>query len=154
MILLDADILLIDVRYPNDARFAVNRQFLDQLRAGAVAAGITSQALLEVVGILSFNLSAARIVHLPRQLLVQFGLTVFPDWQQRPEYAGCTVPDLIAQMSRRMSLGDAVQAVQIARYAASAQALVTWNAVHFTGKVVIPVLTPEAWLSRPASPTA
>jgi hypothetical protein len=64
VILLDADILLIDVRYPNDARFLVNRQFLDHIRAGSVAVGITSQALLEVVGILSFNLSAARVVQL------------------------------------------------------------------------------------------
>ena len=148
MILLDADVLLIDVRYPNDARFLVNRQFLDQIRAGSVVAGITSQALLEVVGILSFNLSAARVVQLPRQLLVQYGMSVLPDWDERSDYAGCSVQDLVAQMSRRMSLGDAVQAVQIARYAASAEALITWNAFHFSGKMIIPALTPEEWLSQ------
>ncbi len=65
MILLDADVLLIDLRYQNDARFPVNRQLLDEIQKGAVAAGITSQALLEVVGILSFNLSPASIQQLP-----------------------------------------------------------------------------------------
>ena len=52
--------------------------------------------------------------------------------------------ELLTQMATQMmALGDAVQAVQIRRYAHDAQCLVTWNARHFQGKVAIPVLTPE-----------
>lgn len=151
MILLDADVLLIDVRYPNDTRFPVNRQFLARVRAGAVPAGMTVQAVLEVVGISSFNLTPARIGELPRHLLLQYGLMAFPDWQQHPDYAGCSVQDLVTQMSRQMSLGDAVQSLQIARFAVSADTLITWNAGHFTGKVAIPVCTPQDWLNQTQS---
>jgi len=38
-----------------------------------------------------------------------------------------------------MSLADAVQAVQIARFAGHADCLLTWNARHFQGKLTIPV---------------
>jgi len=49
-------------------------------------------------------------------------------------------------MQLQMSLGDAVQAVQIAHNASHAQCLLSWNAKHFSGKMAIPVLTPEDWL--------
>jgi hypothetical protein len=53
-------------------------------------------------------------------------------------------------MAEQMALGDAVQAAQITRYAPNALALLTWNARHFTGKVAIPVLTPQEWLNQQA----
>jgi hypothetical protein len=151
MILLDGDVLLIAHRYQNDARFAVNSQALQQIAADAIPLGITSQALLEVVGILSYNVTPGSIPQLPRYLIGLYGLLVFPDLQQHPSYAGCTVPELIAQMSQQMSLPDAVQAVQIARYAPHADCLLTWNARHFHGKVVVPVLTPQEWLQQRGS---
>ena len=52
MILLDADVLLIDIRYQNDPKYAVNRRALDRLAADGAALGVTSQTLLEVIGIL------------------------------------------------------------------------------------------------------
>jgi len=64
--------------------------------------------------------------------------------------------DLTHQMSLKMSLADAVQAVQIRLFAPHADALLTWNAKHFRGKVTVPVLTPEEWLNLqppPATPT-
>jgi hypothetical protein len=50
-----------------------------------------------------------------------------------------------------MALGDAVQAVQIARNASHADCLLTWNARHFVGKTAVPVLTPEDWLDQRAA---
>ncbi|HEV3146899.1 MAG TPA: hypothetical protein VGZ47_23630 [Gemmataceae bacterium] len=153
MILLDADVLLIDVRYPNDQRFAVNRQALDEIRARGLAAGITAQALLEVVGILSFNVSTGNVPKLPQQLCLQYALNVFPDHQAHPGYAGCTVQDLISQMSKQMALGDAVLAVQVAMHVPWADCLLTWNAAHFAGKLVVPVQTPQEWLNQLAAST-
>jgi hypothetical protein len=73
-----------------------------------------------------------------------------------PEYGGCTFDEVVTQIAQQMALGDAVMAVQIAKYTPTATALVTWNARHFRGKVVIPVLTPDEWLQQqppPAGPT-
>jgi hypothetical protein len=50
-------------------------------------------------------------------------------------------------MTTKMSLGDAVQAVQIADFKPDADLLLTWNAKHFLGKVAIPVMTPGDWLA-------
>ena len=147
MILLDADVLLLDIRYPGDARFATNRAALDRLRNEGWRVGVTVQALLEVVGILSFNVSPSKLQVLWRQLPIQYGLDVCPDPESHPNYAGGTVPELLAQMTKRMALGDAVQALQIERFAPSADRLITWNARHFHGKLAIPVMTPEEWLN-------
>ncbi|MBW3541232.1 MAG: hypothetical protein KY476_13270 [Planctomycetes bacterium] len=104
--------------------------------------------LLDADVLLSFNLSAARVPTLPSLLTRQYGLVTVPDLHQQPDYAGCTVPELLAQISRQMSLGDAVQAVQIEKYEPTATCLLSWNAKHFLGKLVIAVLTPEEWLKR------
>ena len=154
MILLDADILLIELRYRNDTRFAVNRQILDIFQAGHVRVGMTAQALLEVVGVLSFNISSARVPRLPDLLCVQYGLAILPDPQQHPGYAGCTFEELVSQMSRQMALGDAVQAVQIAHDIAEVDCLLSWNARHFHNKIAVPVWTPPEWLARqnPSTP--
>ena len=78
-------------------------------------------------------------------------MKLIPDLTSVPVYAGCNVDEIIAQMTRQMSLGDAVMAVQLAKYAPAALSLVTWNAKHFHGKVLIPVLTPDEWLLQQAS---
>jgi hypothetical protein len=146
VIFLDADVLLLELRYRRDPRAALNRQALDQIKADGTPLCITTQTLLEVVGILSFGTPHALVSQWPATIMAYFNTRVLPDLTMHPEYAGCTVAELITQMSQQMALGDAVQAVQIARHARSATCLLTWNARHFVGK--IPVLTPEEWLNR------
>jgi hypothetical protein len=147
VILLDADVLLLELSFQRDPRFTVNRQAVQQIQADAVPLAITVQALLEVVGKRSFNVARAQVGAIASQVTTLYRLKVLPDPQQYPEYASCNVDDLISQMGHQMALGDAVQAVQIARFASSATCLLTWNARHFQGKIVIPVLTPEEWLN-------
>lgn len=151
MILVDTDVLLIDTRYQNDPKHHVNRQALDEIRADGITLGITAQTLLEIVGILSFNVSPGDVSKLPAQLCSTYGLEVFPDPRYHPDYAGCTVGDLLGQMTQQMALGDAVQAIQIARHAPHGECLLSWNAKHFAGKLVIPALTPQEWLNQRAS---
>jgi hypothetical protein len=154
MILLDTDVFLLDKRHTTDHRFAVNRRALDRLRQDAHEVGVTTQVLLEVVGSLSYQTSAADVPMLPDALRVQYGLRVLPDPAVTPEYACCSFDDLLTQMTAKMSLGDAVLAVQIRLFAPAATALLTWNAKHFRGKVVVPVLTPDEWLNLyPQGPT-
>lgn len=152
MIFVDADVLLIDLRYRNDAKFAVNRQTLDLLRSGEYQAAITVQALLEVVGVLSFNLAAASVVRLPDLIPIQYSLAVVPDPNFHPGYANCSIADLVTRMGRRMALGDAVQATQVEVFGAGATALLSWNAKHFAGKITVPVQTPAEWLAQSAAP--
>lgn len=148
MILLDTDVLLLDLRYPNDRNYMLNRRALERIRSQNVRAGITAQTLLETIGILSFNLSAEQLARLPHHLRLQYHLDVFPDPNTYPDYACTTVDELLDQMGRRMALGDAVQAVQIRRFAPpDAELFLSWNAKHFVGKLDVPAYTPEQWLN-------
>ncbi|HEV3386463.1 MAG TPA: hypothetical protein VG097_16690, partial [Gemmata sp.] len=154
-VLLDADVILIDNRYPRDPKFTRNQELLNRLKLDGHEVAITVQALLEVVGILSYITPVARIPGLPDVLAHHYGLKVIPDRKANPNYAAITIADVVSQMANQMSLNDAVQAVQIRMFVPHADALLTWNAKHFKGKMAVPVLTPEEWLQQqpPPSPT-
>jgi hypothetical protein len=152
-ILLDADVLLIDRRYPQDPKFLRNREALNRLRQNGHETGITIQALLEVVGVLSYITPVADIGGLPNLITLHYSLKVIPDPLVKLKYASVAIADVMAQIATQMSLGDAVQAVQIRMFVPHADALLTWNAKHFKSKIVIPVLTPEEWFQQQPSPT-
>jgi arginine utilization protein RocB len=156
VILLDADVVLIDRKYQNDQRRSGNSAALARLLSDRHSLGMVVHAVMEVVGVMSYGTSTADIPLIPDALKTIYGITIFPDPQVEPDYAGCSYTDLIGQMSLKMSLGDAVHAVQIARFAPSATLLITWNAKHFRGKLAVPALTPEEWLQQqpPAAPAS
>jgi len=154
MIVLDANILVTDLSYPNDPNQTVNRRFLDFVAANKIERGITTQGLLEVVGKRSFQTPAAIIARLPAILLARYELMLIPDSATVPEYAACTFDEVVTQMAAQMGLGDAIMAVQIAKFAPTADALITWNAKHFRGKLIVPVLTPDEWLAQQQPLTA
>lgn len=156
MILLDADVVLIDRKYTTDSRYSINRAALARLVAEGHALGMVVHAVLEVVGVMSHGTAAVDVPLIPAALRKLYGVTIVPDPVAEPEYARCTYDELLRQMSLKMSLGDAVEALQIRAFAPTATALLTWNARHFRGKVVVPVQTPDEWLQQqtpPAGPT-
>jgi len=155
MILLDADVFLVDVRYLDDPRGEPNRQALDRLRRDGQPLGVTTQVMLEVVGSLSFRTPLADIPLLPGLIRDRYSLTVVPDPLVIRTYSGCSIAEVLSEIGRKMSLGDAVMAAQIRLFAPSATTLLTWNAKHFRGKIAVPVLTPAEWLLQhtPAGPT-
>ncbi|MBX9583868.1 MAG: hypothetical protein K2X87_26510 [Gemmataceae bacterium] len=147
-VVLDTDVILIDYRYKWDTKFGTNRAALDAARAAAVPLEITTQALLEVVGILSYNVAAAQIPLLPDAIQTEYQLTVFPSPVAVPDYAGVPFDEVVYEMRKKMNLGDAVQAAQLRKFGPDDGVLLTWNAKHFVGKVGIPVMTPEEWLQQ------
>lgn len=153
LILLDADVVLIDHRYKRDPKYKVNRDDLDRLHRDGQKLGIVTQTLLEIVGVLSFATSISRISGLADLLILQYDLEAIPDPTANTNYASVTIAEVINHLAKQMSLGDAVQAAQISLFAPNADALLTWNAKHFRGKVVVPVLTPEEWLQQQPPPT-
>lgn len=56
LIVVDTNVFVIDLRYPRDRHFSVNRRFLHGL-AQTGKGGTTILNVLEVCGILSFNLN-------------------------------------------------------------------------------------------------
>ncbi len=148
MILLDADILLLDIRYPRDARFLLNERLLKALQEHGLERGITLYALLEVVGILSFNLPTDQIRQLYTVLPQRYGLQVIPSLDISQETPGFPLSNILTQIKQKMALGDAFQALYIQRFASDASCLLSWNARHFQQKLAVPILTPEQRLAE------
>jgi hypothetical protein len=146
MILLDADILLLDIRYPRDTRFGTNELLLRTLQERDLARGITLYALLEVIGILSFNLPSDQIQRLYTLLPGRYGLQVVPALGTDQEAPTFALSAILAQVEKKMALGDVLQVLYIQHFAPQATCLLSWNARHFHQKLSVPALTPEEWL--------
>jgi hypothetical protein len=154
VILIDANVLLIDIKYNNDPNFTNNRRALTTLATSSVPLAVPTQVVLEVVGVLSFGTPAADVPKIWPTIQSKYGLRIVPDSATAPEHCGCTFDEIVAQMVHKMAAGDAVIAAQVAKYAAGANVFLTWNLKHFRGNLAVPVLTPDEWLQQQNPPTA
>jgi predicted nucleic acid-binding protein len=151
VILVDSNVFVIDLRYPRDPLHGVNRRFLDRL-AERGSGATTLVNLLEVAGILSFNLNSQQtrelLAHLPRK----YGITVVPELDLDGVLPSTGMRPLVDQIAGRSSFGDAL-VIEMARvYASDASHFVTWDDGHFFGRTPMRVATPREMLKRWPAP--
>ncbi len=151
MIFVDSNLFVIDLRYRDDVAYRVNRRALDRLARNTI--GMTSILnVLEVCGILSFNLSAEALHSLYVHFARRYRVTLVPGASYDMRLPAPTVHDVVAKMEKRMALKDAEIALVVEQHAATLSAFVSWNAKHFDGKLAVPALTPREWLRRRTTP--
>ena len=151
MIFVDSNLFVIDLRYPDDVSYRVNRRALGRL--AREESGITSVVnVLEVCGILSFNLSTAALHALYVHFSRRYRIAVVPGGDYETRLPSPTVQELLARMEKGMALKDAEIALVVEQNAAALGAFVSWNAKHFAGRLSIPALTPAEWLRGHARP--
>jgi hypothetical protein len=149
VIFVDSNLFVIDLRYPGDPVYRVNRRALARLAQQGT--GVTSVLnVLEVCGILSFNLSAAALHGLYVHFARRFRITVLPGSDYATLLPAPTAGELLGNMEKRMALKDAEIALAV-EHQTAVDAFVSWNAKHFTGKLGVPALTPREWLRRGSS---
>jgi hypothetical protein len=147
VIFADSNLFVIDLRYPDDADYRMNRRALDRLnREGTGMTSILN--VLEVCGILSFNLSASALHALYVHFARRYRLTVIPGGGYDTRLPAPPVRDLLAKMEKRMALKDAEIALAVEEQGSNLDAFVSWNAKHFSGKLSVPAVTPREWLRR------
>jgi hypothetical protein len=147
LIFIDSNLFVIDLRYPNDAYYRTNRRALD--RIGGRGLGMTSLLnVLEVCGILSFNLSPASLTDLYVHFARRYRLTVVPGGGEETPLPAPTARQVLGRMEGGMALKDAEIALVVDSNAAGLDAFLSWNAKHFAGRLAVPALTPEEWLRR------
>lgn len=141
-VLIDTDVFVIDLRYPRDSRYLENKAFLERVKRGELAAWTTLYNLMEVCGILSFNLSPQSLQELFIGFAAHFNVTtLFPNGGEEEV---CFAPaEILGMMKRKLSFGDALIAEVVQRHRRRLDLFVTWNAVHFEGKVSIKAVTPN-----------
>jgi hypothetical protein len=150
MLVLDSDIFLLDYRYQRDANYPANRRFLNELHTAGVPRATTLFNVLEICGVLSFNLNSQQLRAFYASFGTQYGVTVLAP--VLPERAGTRMIDMLAGRTvgvimRQVSFGDAL-ALMTAESHPTTAAFITWNARHFVGKSRLEALTPREWLLR------
>ncbi|MBI4238563.1 MAG: hypothetical protein HY696_09145 [Deltaproteobacteria bacterium] len=146
-VFLDSDIFVRDLRYPRDTHAADNQRLIDRLRRKAIPGATSIFNVLEVCGILSFNLTEQELLGLYANFPKRYGVKIlFPaDATGQLQY---DIPAIFQQMLKKQSLGDAQIASAVQRFADHLAAFISWNARHFADKLAIPALTPAQYLSR------
>lgn len=147
LVVLDSNVFVIDLRYPRDRNYRHNQDFLTQL-PGLAPAATTLVNVLEVCGILSFNLTAQQVRELYHYLPERYQVTVLPILTEPGSLPGFPVEHLLALMAKRLSFGDALVLAAIEMWIPRAACFVSWNAKHFRGKIALPVKTPEEFLEE------
>ncbi len=148
MILIDTDIFVIDRRYVRDAKFQINRKFLDYLRSKGINRATTIFNLYEVCGIMSFNLSKQQVLNLLIGFESIYGLKIIypPLGNKTPEETfDRLLADTLRIILEKVAFLDAL-IISTAESAPDVNSLITWNAKHFLNKTKLTVQTPEAYL--------
>jgi hypothetical protein len=147
MIFADSDIFVIDLRYRRDVRYGNNRLFLDSvIEEGILTTSIFN--ILEVCGILSFNLNRQQLYELyfyfPQKYNLQgvaplktAAIAMLPSFK---------LSSIIDTISSKASFGDSLVICAVNEKKAPIDYFVSWNAGHFKGKLAVPVVTPAEYL--------
>ncbi len=146
-VFLDTNIFIIDLRYQRDPNYRINRAFLEKVRTDRN--GKTSVVnLLELCGILSFNLNKRQLDNLFYYFPMRYSINVFPEDYLTLEAMQFGMRQLFEMISKKLSFADALLLQHIESHFPRISAFITWDAGHFKGKSPLQVLTPEAYLSQ------
>lgn len=148
MIFIDSDIFVIDLRYRQDKKYPANKQFLDQ--AFAEGWGTTSIFnILEVCGILSFNLNKKQLIELYHHFPRKYNLCDIQPLKPGQSLPDLKISSLLNAMGSKSSFGDALIICASKAKMSSLQYFVSWDARHFEGRMDVSVLTPSDYLEIP-----
>ena len=142
---IDTPIFVIDLRYRRDRNFAANRAFLDRIAKGYPGA-TTIFNLLEVCGILSFNLGKQQLAELFHYFPRHYSVEVLPHSTLESALPTFRAADLFDKIATKASFGDALIASAVETHVPGAVRFVSWNARHFKNRLSIPVLTPREFI--------
>lgn len=145
-VFIDTNVFVIDLRYKDDANFRINRNFLDFVSENGK--GSTSILnLLELCGILSFNLNQRQITELFHYFPLRYTIDVIPSNSIDSPFPEIAVKDIMELIYKKVSFGDALIANLVNGHLKENSIFVSWDAVHFRHLLSIKTMTPKEFLS-------
>jgi len=143
--LIDTNIFVIDLRYKRDIHYNKNLTFLNTI-AQSGTGFTTTVNLLELCGILSFNLNERQLFELWLYFQDRYKVTVLPTASIEDNFPTLQIVELFNLIKKRVSLGDALMLGIARKSLAFISTMVTWDKDHFIDKFPGNVLTPEEFL--------
>ncbi len=142
LILIDTNIFVIDLRYKRDVHYSINREFLESI--ATCRTGFTTVInLLELCGVLSFNLNEKQLLDLWFYFQEKYKVSVLPDIGLEGAFPAVRIQDVFDRIKQKTALGDALMLAMAKKHLPFISTLVTWDKGHFTDKFPGDVLTPE-----------
>jgi len=148
LVLVDTNIFVIDLRYKRDANYEINRAFLDHM-AEHKNGFTTIVNLLELCGILSFNLNENQLFELWSYFQDRYGVVVLPVPMLETNFPGIEIKEIFNLIKQRTSLGDALMISVAKKHLPFISTMITWDNMHLKNVFYGRVLTPEEFL-RPS----
>lgn len=145
LVLVDTNIFVIDLRYKRDPYYETNRAFLDHI-AEKRNGFTTIVNLLEVCGILSFNLNEKQLTELWFYFQDRYGVVVLPAPSLETNFPEIEMKEIFDLLKSRTSLGDALMISVSKKHLPFISTMVSWNNLHFRDIFQGTVLTPEEFL--------
>ncbi len=145
VILIDTNVFVIDLRYQRDCCFGVNREFIARIST-TQKAFTTLVNLLEICGILSFNLNDRQLEELWYYFERRFGVRVLPPPLLDGLLPAAKISAVFDLMKRRASFGDAQMIAVAEQHLSFVSTLISWDKEHLTKLFRGTVMTPEEYL--------
>ena len=145
LVLIDTNIFVIDLRYKRDAYYKINRAFLDYI--AEKSSGFTTIVnLLELCGILSFNLNVKQLKELWFYFQDRYGIVVLPVPSFEANFPVVEIKEIFDLLKNRTSLGDALMISVAKKHLPFVSTMVSWDNMDFENIFPGTVLTPEKFL--------
>ncbi len=145
LVLVDTNVFVIDLRYKRDPHYKTNLTFLKFIAEKRT--GFTTLInLLELCGILSFNLNHRQLAELWFYFQDRYQVSVLPVPDLEAPFPQIGLKEIFDLFKKRASLGDALMVAVANRYLPFVSTLVTWNKPHLQAIFPKTVLTPEEFL--------
>lgn len=146
LVLIDTNIFVIDLRYKRDVFYEKNLEFLAFIAQNGT--GFTTTVnLLELCGILSFNLNEKQLLELWFYFQDRYKVNVLPTSTFDTNFPAIGIKEIFDQLKKRTSLGDALVLALTKKHLPFISTMITWDKDHFEGKFSGTVLTPEEFIS-------
>jgi len=147
LVLIDTNVFVIDLRYKQDTHFRANRKFLDTI--GEAGTGFTTIVnLLEICGILSFNLNERQLRDLWVYFEQKYRVTVLPDAGLEATLPSLRIREVFEWIKRKLSFGDAYILAVALKQLPSVSVMITWDKEHFKGNFEGSIYTPTEYLQN------
>lgn len=144
-VFIDTNVFIIDLRYRNDSNFKTNCDFLDFIAKHG--RGITSIVnLLEICGILSFNLNEQQIKELFYYLPEKYKIEIIPSHDIDSIFPKTHIKAVMEIIYRKASFGDALIANIFNNYVTANAVFISWDAEHFKNLLSVDAITPREFL--------
>lgn len=144
-VFIDTNIFVIDLRYKDDVNFKINRSFLDLI--AVKGRGVTSIInLLELCGILSFNLNQRQITELFHYFPLRYTIDIIPSNSVDSPIPEIAVKDILEIIYKKASFGDALIANLVNSHLKENSLFVSWDAMHFKHLLSVKTMTPKEFL--------